>query len=98
MKLVQVISYSGYKADESPRQLKIGDTLLPIAQIEDRWYSPGETFFLVLMEAGDRYLLRPVEAQEVWTLEGFRSHRMGGVAHTVGKSDTPRAAALFRCN
>ncbi len=98
MKPVQVISYSGYKADESPRLLKIGETLLPIAQIEDRWYSPGETFFRVLTETGDRYLLRHVEAQDVWTLEGFRSHRVDGVAHRAGKSDGPRAAVLFRCN
>ena len=37
MKAIQVISYSGYKTDETPRVLKIGETLLPIAQIEDRW-------------------------------------------------------------
>ena len=78
MKNVEVISYFGYKADESPRVLKLGDTLLPIVQIEDRWYSPGETFFRVLTETGDRYLLRHIEAQDVWTLEGFRSRRVGG--------------------
>ena len=98
MKSVQVISYSGYKADESPRILKLGDTLLHIAKIEDRWYSPGETFFRVLTETGDHYLLRHVEAQDVWTLEGFRSHRVDGAAHKAGKSDPPLAAALFRCN
>ena len=75
MKPAQVFSYSGYKADESPRLLKLGDTLLPIAQIEDRWYSPGETFFRVRTQTGDRYLLRRIEAQDVWTLEGFRSFR-----------------------
>lgn len=76
MKVVQVISYSGYRADESPRALKIGDTSIPIAEIEDRWYSPGETFFRVVTETGDRYLLRHLDAQDVWTLEGFRSHRV----------------------
>lgn len=79
MKNVEVISYSGYKADESPRLLKLGGALLPITQIEDRWYSPGETFFRVLTESGDRYLLRHIEAQDVWTLEGFRSLRVDGV-------------------
>jgi len=74
MKLVQVTSYAGYKADESPRILQLGETLVPIALIEDRWYSPGETFFRVLTESGDRYLLRHVEAQDTWTLEGFRGH------------------------
>ena len=80
MKSVQVISYSGYKADESPRVLKLGDTLLRIAQIEDRWYSPGETFFRIVTQTGDCYLLRHVEAQDIWTLEGYRSHRVDGVA------------------
>ena len=92
MKSVQVVSYSGYKADESPRLLKIGDTLLPITQIEDRWYSPGETFFRVLTQIGDRYLLRHAEAQDTWTLEGFRSHRIDGVAYGLGKrGDRPCA-------
>ena len=80
MKPIQVISYSGNKADESSCILKLGDTLLHIAQIEDRWYSPGETFFRVLTQTGDRYLLRHIEAQDVWTLEGFCSHRVGGAA------------------
>ncbi|HUI52652.1 MAG TPA: hypothetical protein VLX60_12760 [Terriglobales bacterium] len=73
MRVVQVISYAGYRADESPRFLKLGDALVPIAEIEDRWYSPGETFFRVVTDSGDRYLLRHVEAQDQWTLEGFRS-------------------------
>ncbi|HTB92715.1 MAG TPA: hypothetical protein VK728_07775 [Candidatus Sulfotelmatobacter sp.] len=80
MKPVQVISYSGYKADESPRALKLGDALLPIAQIEDRWYSPGETFFRVQTQSGDRYILRHIEAQDTWTLEGFRSQRVDRLA------------------
>ena len=80
MKAVQVISYSGYKADESPRILKLDDMLVNIVKIEDRWYSPGETFFRVLTETGDHYLLRHLEAQDVWTLEGFRSHRVDGAA------------------
>ena len=73
MRVVQVISYAGYQADESPRFLKLGNALVPIAEIEDRWYSPGETFFRVVTDSGDRYLLRHVEAQDQWTLEGFRS-------------------------
>ena len=76
MKYVEVISYAGYKADESPRFLKLGETTLPIVAVEDRWYSPGETFFRVRIETGDRYLLRHVETQDIWTLEGYRSPRV----------------------
>ncbi|HKM67768.1 MAG TPA: hypothetical protein VJX70_11425 [Candidatus Acidoferrum sp.] len=89
MKLVQVLSYSGHKADESPRFLKLDDSTVPITQIEDRWYSPGETFFRILTPSGDRYLLRHVEAQDLWTLEGFRSHRIENSAGALGRTDTP---------
>jgi len=41
--------------------------------IEDRWYSPGATYFRVLVEDGDRYLLRHEEAQDVWSLAGYRA-------------------------
>ena len=76
MKYVEVISYAGYKADESPRFLKLGETTLPIVEVEDRWYSPGETFFRVRTENGDRYLLRHGESQDIWTLEGYRSRHV----------------------
>ena len=46
-----------------------------IAEIEDRWYSPGATYFRVLLANGERYVLRREEAQDVWTLEAFRSRR-----------------------
>jgi hypothetical protein len=73
VKLVEVESYSGYRADERPLRLKLGDQTLEIMEVEDRWYSPGETYFRVRVEGGDRYVLRHVEAQDVWSLEGYRS-------------------------
>ena len=73
MKIVQVECYSGYKADERPVRLKLGNQTLEIVEIEDRWYSPGETYFRVRVEGGDRYVLRHIEAQDFWTLEGYRS-------------------------
>jgi len=69
---VEVESYAGYKADERPVRLKLGEQTLEIAEVEDKWYSPGETYFRVRVEGGDRYVLRHVEAQDVWTLEGYR--------------------------
>jgi hypothetical protein len=70
---VSVESYAGYKGDERPLRLKLNEKVLEIAEVEDRWYSPGQTYFRVRAEDGDRYLLRHVEAQDVWSLEGYRS-------------------------
>lgn len=70
---VRVECYSGYKADERPMKLHLGARALEIAEVEDRWYSPGATYFRVLTSDGDRYLLRHEEAQDVWSLVGYRA-------------------------
>ena len=72
-KRVKVETYSGYKADERPVRVKIDGATVEVAEVEDRWYSPGATFFRVLLANGERYVLRRVEAQEVWVLEAYRS-------------------------
>ena len=73
MKQVQVECYAGYRGDERPISLKLGERTLDIEEVEDRWYSPGETYFRVRVTGGDRYVLKHAEAQDVWTVEGFRS-------------------------
>jgi hypothetical protein len=74
-KIVHVECYAGYKGDERPIKLQIGDEMLEVADIEDRWYSPGATYFRVWLPNGDRYVVRREDAQDVWTLEAFRSPR-----------------------
>lgn len=73
MAKVQVESYAGFRADERPLRLKLREQTLKIVEVEDKWYSPGETYFRVRVEDGDRYVLRHTEAQDVWSLEGYRS-------------------------
>lgn len=72
--VVRVECYSGYKADERPVRLHLGDRVLGVAEIEDRWYSPGETYFRVVTSDGDRYVLRHTQAQDVWSLVGYRAN------------------------
>jgi hypothetical protein len=72
-KHVQVETYSGYKADERPLRLTIDDQAHEVAEVEDRWYSPGATFFRVRLAGGERYVLRRIDAQEVWVIEAYRS-------------------------
>jgi hypothetical protein len=73
VKRVEVECYAGYRADERPLRVRLGEETLVVTEVEDRWYSPGETFFRVRVANGDRYVLRHVEAQDTWSLEGFRS-------------------------
>jgi hypothetical protein len=71
--IVRVECYAGYKGDERPVRLHFREKALEILETEDRWYAPGATFFRVLVEGGDRYLLRHEEAQDVWSLIGYRA-------------------------
>jgi hypothetical protein len=70
---VRVETYSGFKADERPLRLHLGERTLKVVAVEDRWYSPGETYFRVLTANGDRYVLCHLEAQDVWTLTAYRA-------------------------
>jgi hypothetical protein len=72
---VRVECHAGYKGDERPVKLQLGEQMVDIAEVEDRWYSPGATYFRVLLANGERYVLCREEAQDVWTLEGFRAPR-----------------------
>jgi hypothetical protein len=72
-KRVQVETYSGYKADERPVRVTLDGRVNEVAEVEDRWYSPGATFFRVRLANGERYVLRRIEAQEVWIIEAYRS-------------------------
>ena len=71
--LLRVECYSGYKGDERPVRIVFEGKTLEIAEVEDRWYSPGSTYFRVLVEGGERYVLRRDDAQDVWTLSAFRA-------------------------
>lgn len=70
---VRVECYSGYKGDERPIKLQLAGQMVEIAEVEDRWYSPGATYFRVLLHNGERYVLRREDAQDIWTLQAFRS-------------------------
>jgi hypothetical protein len=74
-RIVKVECYAGYKGEERPVRLQFGERVEEVRSVEDRWYSPGATYFRVVVESGDRYILRHNDAQDVWTLEGFREHR-----------------------
>lgn len=74
-KLLRVECYAGYKGGERPLKLQIDEQMMEITEVEDRWYSPGATYFRVLVVNGERYVLRRDEGQDVWTFEAFRCPR-----------------------
>jgi hypothetical protein len=71
--IVKVECYSGYTADEHPLRIIFEAQTLEVVEVEDRWYSPGATYFRVRVASGERYVLRRDDAQDVWSLTAFRA-------------------------
>lgn len=78
---VQVETYSGYKADERPVRFKLGARTLGVKTVLDRWYGPDYSYFKVLADDGNIYILRHhphPPAADRWTLTSFRSEEAAG--------------------
>ena len=75
MSEIRVECYAGYRADERPLRFTLRDHVFEVAEVEDRWYSPGATYFRVRATDGNFYILRHEEGIDVWTLDAFRTAR-----------------------
>jgi hypothetical protein len=75
---IRVECYSGYRAEERPRRLHIGERQVEAANIVDRWLTPEHRYFKVLGDDGRLYLIRHPVAGNDWELLSIN----GRVPHT----------------
>ena len=64
---IHVDAYSGYRANERPRQFTLDDEIYEIVSVLDQWYQPYATYFKVRSIEGKTYLLRYDEEADEWT-------------------------------
>lgn len=69
---VKVETYSGYKEDEYPVRFWIGELRFEVMEIEDRWYSPGYTYFKVFADNAHHYILKGSLENNSWSLVGVQ--------------------------
>ena len=72
---IRVECYAGYRADERPLRFILRGRSFEVAEVDDRWYSPGVIYFRVRATDGNFYVLRHDEGMDVWTLDAFRAFR-----------------------
>jgi len=75
--LIEVESYSGYRADERPLRFVMRGRVYEVVEVEDRWYSPHSTSFRVVASDANRYVLCHDEGLDLWSLEAFRASARG---------------------
>ena len=69
---VKIDCYAGYKANERPVTLSLGKKTLKVTDILDQWYGPNYTYFKILAEDANIYILRYSEAHDVWNVVYFK--------------------------
>ncbi|MGQ9859617.1 MAG: hypothetical protein ACUVS3_13160 [Thermodesulfobacteriota bacterium] len=65
---IRVQCYSGYKADERPVRLYLGESSLEVKEVLDRWYGEDHDYFKVRADDQEVYLLRHSRADDTWEL------------------------------
>ncbi len=55
---VRVDCYAGYKGEETPRRFSLGERVVEIVEVSDRWLTPAYAYFKVRGDDGDTYILR----------------------------------------
>lgn len=70
---LRVVCYSGYRGEETPRHFYLGERLIDVAEVVDRWLDPDHCYFKVRCPAGDTYLLRHDSLTDSWELTLFES-------------------------
>jgi hypothetical protein len=75
MSAIKVECYAGYKGDQYPQRFTMGSLTLEIKKVEDQWYGPSSQYFRVLAGDGNIYVLRHDLAEDLWSLDAFRTNR-----------------------
>ncbi|MBN2041629.1 MAG: hypothetical protein JW864_16455 [Spirochaetes bacterium] len=70
---ISVQCYSGYKANERPVSFKTGENSLKVSEILDTWYGEDYTYFKLLADDGNTYILKYQANNDKWELDFFRN-------------------------
>lgn len=81
MSEIRVECYAGYQADERPLRFFAGEKTYTVERVDDKWYSPGATYFRVTADDGNIYVLRHDQEKDQWTLEAFRAQSRPRITH-----------------
>ena len=71
----RVECYSGYTLNERPKTVYWDDKRLRVVEMRDRWFGPDHTWFKVLADDGNLYLLRYDRMEDSWAIESLNKRQ-----------------------
>ena len=73
---IDVACYAGYRGEETPRWLTLGDRRVAVSEVIDCWLDPRHRYFKLRGDDGGIYLVRHDVAEDIWELTLFDSGRL----------------------
>lgn len=68
---LNVECYSGYRGEETPRRMRLGDNVITVARVLDRWLAPDHRYFKLAGDDGAVYIIRHDTIQWAWELISY---------------------------
>src|SRR5262249_40925158 len=68
---VHVECYAGYRGEETPVRFRLGERVIEVAEVLDRWLAPDHRYFKVGAD-GDVYILRNDTTSGGWEMTIFK--------------------------
>jgi hypothetical protein len=84
---ITVDCYAGYKTNQRPLAFSLGRKKIKVTDIVDQWYGPDHTYFKVLAEDKNTYILRYSEANDRWDMVLFEEKDYRGEISTAMEKD-----------
>ena len=70
--MLHVDCYAGYRDEETPRALVMGERRVEVVEIVDRWLAPDHRYFRLKGDDGGVYIVRHDVTSDAWELTMFR--------------------------
>jgi hypothetical protein len=74
---IRVECYAGYRGEQEPLAVWLGERRLAVLNIVDRWFAPTQRWFKVDADDGQTYVLRHDESSGNWELAALVGRRTG---------------------
>jgi hypothetical protein len=70
---IQVECYAGHRGEETPVRFYLGERLVEVEDVLDRWIDPTHRYFKVKGSDGGIYILRHDTKADLWEMTLFDS-------------------------
>ena len=74
---INVTCHSGYRGEETPRSIQMGNNPIAVERVMDRWLSPDHRYFKILGDDGATYIIRHDMVSLQWELTFFKHTETG---------------------